>query len=163
MELGGKSPNIILADVDIEQAVEAAHFGVFFNQGQVCCAGSRTYVEESIYNEFVERSVERAKKRIVGEFKLKIIIFLRRIFRLLLIHLCVITGNPFDHKTEQGPQIDETQMNKILSLIREGVNQGAKLVYGGERHGNEGYFVKPTVFADVHDHHIIAKEEVRFS
>lgn len=69
LELGGKSPNIILADVDIEKAVETAHFGVFFNQGQVCCAGSRTYVQESIYNEFVERSVERAKKRIIGGYK----------------------------------------------------------------------------------------------
>lgn len=72
MELGGKSPNIILADVDVEQAVEAAHFGVFFNQGQVCCAGSRTFVEESIYDEFVERSVERAKKRTIGELELKL-------------------------------------------------------------------------------------------
>lgn len=66
LELGGKSPNIILADVDIQKAVEGAHMGVFFNQGQVCCAGSRTYIQESIYDEFVERSVERAKKRTVG-------------------------------------------------------------------------------------------------
>lgn len=68
LELGGKSPNIILADVDVAKAVEGAHFGVFFNQGQVCCAGSRTYVQESIYDEFVERSVERAKTRTVGKF-----------------------------------------------------------------------------------------------
>lgn len=71
-------------------------------------------------------------------------------------------GNPFDQKTEQGPQIDETQMNKILGLIKEGVKQGAKLVYGGERHGSEGYFVQPTVFADVEEDHIVAKEEVSF-
>lgn len=134
LELGGKSPNIILADVDIEKAVEAAHFGVFFNQGQVCCAGSRTFIEDSIYDEFVERSVERAKKRRVG--------------------------NPFDPQTEQGPQVDETQLNKILSMIEEGVKGGAKLLHGGERHGSEGYFVKPTVFADVEDHHVIAKEEI---
>lgn len=68
LELGGKSPNIILADVDIEKAVEQAHFGVFFNQGQVCCAGSRTFIEDKIYDEFVERSVERAKKRVVGRY-----------------------------------------------------------------------------------------------
>ncbi|RZC43220.1 aldehyde dehydrogenase, mitochondrial [Asbolus verrucosus] len=134
LELGGKSPNIILADVNIEQAVEQAHFGLFFNQGQVCCAGSRTFVEDSIYDEFVERSVERAKKRIVG--------------------------NPFDAKTEQGPQIDDTQMNKILGLIKEGVNQGAKLLVGGNRHGDTGYYVQPTVFAQVEDHHVIAKEEI---
>lgn len=74
-----------------------------------------------------------------------------------------IIGDPFDQKTEQGPQIDETQLNKILSLIKEGVNQGAKLLHGGGRHGNEGYFVTPTVFADVEEDHIIAKEEVRFN
>uniref|UniRef100_V5GV15 Aldehyde dehydrogenase, mitochondrial n=1 Tax=Anoplophora glabripennis TaxID=217634 RepID=V5GV15_ANOGL len=134
LELGGKSPNIILADVDIEKAVEAAHFGVFFNQGQVCCAGTRTFIEDSIYDEFVERSVERARNRRVG--------------------------NPFDPQTEQGPQVDELQMKKILSLIEQGVKGGAKLLHGGERHGEEGYFVKPTVFADVEDHHVIAQEEI---
>ncbi|KAF7281602.1 aldehyde dehydrogenase [Rhynchophorus ferrugineus] len=134
LELGGKSPNIILADVDIEKAVEAAHNAVYFNQGQVCCAGSRTFVEESIYDEFVERSVERAKQRKVGD--------------------------PFHPETEQGPQVDEDQMNRILGLIKEGVKQGAKLVHGGERHGDEGYFVQPTVFADVEDHHILAREEI---
>lgn len=134
LELGGKSPNIILADVNIEQAVEQAHFGLFFNQGQVCCAGSRTFIEDKIYDEFVERSVERAKKRTVG--------------------------NPFDPKTEQGPQIDETQMTKILGLIKEGVNQGAKLMVGGKRVGDRGYFVEPTVFANVEDNHVIAKEEI---
>ncbi|XP_060526211.1 aldehyde dehydrogenase, mitochondrial-like isoform X2 [Cylas formicarius] len=134
LELGGKSPNIILADVDIEKAVEAAHSAVYFNQGQVCCAGSRTFVEDAIYDEFIERSVERAKKRKVGD--------------------------PFHPDTEQGPQVDEEQMNKILSLIKEGVGQGAKLVHGGERHGSEGYFVQPTVFVDVEDHHVIAREEI---
>nr|XP_023019765.1 aldehyde dehydrogenase, mitochondrial isoform X2 [Leptinotarsa decemlineata] len=134
LELGGKSPNIILADADIQHAVETAHFGIFFNQGQVCCAGSRTFVEDKIYDEFVERSVERAKKRVVG--------------------------NPFSLNTEQGPQIDEEQMNKILSLVKEGARQGAKLVHGGERHGDEGYFVQPTVFVDVEDNNIIAKEEI---
>ncbi|XP_030759008.1 aldehyde dehydrogenase, mitochondrial [Sitophilus oryzae] len=134
LELGGKSPNIILADVDIEKAVEQAHQAVYFNQGQVCCAGTRTFIEESIYDEFVERSVERAKKRRVGD--------------------------PFHPETEQGPQVDEEQMNKILGLIQEGVSQGAKLVHGGQRHGNEGYFVQPTVFADVEDHHVIAREEI---
>ncbi|KAJ3627457.1 hypothetical protein MTP99_014832 [Tenebrio molitor] len=134
LELGGKSPNIILADVNIEQAVEQAHFGLFFNQGQVCCAGSRTFIEASIYDEFVERSVERAKKRTVG--------------------------NPFDSKTEQGPQIDDVQMEKILSLIKEGASQGAKLLVGGKRIGDKGYFVEPTVFSQVEDNNVIAKEEI---
>jgi aldehyde dehydrogenase (NAD+) len=136
LELGGKSPNIILADVNIEQAVEQAHFGLFFNQGQVCCAGSRTFIEASIYDEFVERSVERAKKRTVG--------------------------NPFDSKTEQGPQIDDVQMEKILSLIKEGASQGAKLLVGGKRIGDKGYFVEPTVFSQVEDNNVIAKEEVSY-
>ncbi|KAJ3665776.1 hypothetical protein Zmor_001251 [Zophobas morio] len=134
LELGGKSPNIILGDVNIAEAVEQAHFGVFFNQGQVCCAGSRIYVEDNIYNEFVERSVERAKKRTVG--------------------------NPFDAKTEQGPQIDNVQMEKILGLVKEGVNQGAKLLVGGKRVGDKGYFVEPTVFSNVDDNNVIAKEEI---
>ncbi|XP_022908834.1 aldehyde dehydrogenase, mitochondrial [Onthophagus taurus] len=134
LELGGKSPNIILADVDIPFAVEMAHQGLFFNQGQVCCAGSRTFVEAKIYDEFVERSVERAKNRIVGD--------------------------PFDSRTEQGPQVDQDQMNKILSLIKSGVKDGAKLLTGGERLGDKGYFVQPTVFSNVQDDHLIAKEEI---
>lgn len=134
LELGGKSPNIIFSDVDIEKAVEAAHQALFFNQGQVCCAGSRTYVEEKIYDEFVERSVERAKKRIVGD--------------------------PFDLKTEQGPQVDQEQMNKILRLIDGGVKEGASLLTGGKRIGDRGYFVEPTVFSNVQEQHTIAKEEV---
>lgn len=80
--MGGKSPNIILADVDIPKAVEGAHMGVFFNQGQVCCAGSRTYVQESIYDEFVERSVERAKKRTVGK--------LLQTFKLIICLLIIL-------------------------------------------------------------------------
>lgn len=79
MELGGKSPIIILKDADMDNAVESSHFGLFFNQGQCCCAGSRIYVEAPVYDEFVDRSVERAKKRTVGD--------------------------PFDPKHEQGPQV----------------------------------------------------------
>ncbi|GLV43996.1 Aldehyde dehydrogenase [Carabus blaptoides fortunei] len=134
LELGGKSPNIILADVDIENAVENAHQALFFNQGQVCCAGSRTYVEDSIYDEFVERSIARASKRIVGD--------------------------PFDFKTEQGPQVDKDQMEKILGLIESGKSDGAKLVHGGQRIGDRGYFIQPTVFADVDEDMQIAKEEI---
>lgn len=136
LELGGKSPNIILSDSDMDYAVETSHFGLFFNMGQCCCAGSRTFIEDKIYDEFVERSAERAKKRTVGD--------------------------PFDVNNEQGPQVDEEQMNKILSLIKTGEKEGAKLVAGGSRYsGLPGYFVEPTVFADVQDNMTIAKEEVR--
>ncbi|PNF20742.1 Aldehyde dehydrogenase, mitochondrial [Cryptotermes secundus] len=134
LELGGKSPNIILSDADLDYAVEQAHFGLFFNMGQCCCAGSRTFVEDSIYDNFVERSAALAKTRTIG--------------------------NPFDHSVEQGPQVDEEQMTKILHLIDSGKKQGAKLVAGGSRHGDKGYFVQPTVFADVKDDMTIAKEEI---
>lgn len=134
LELGGKSPNIILGDVDLTEAVETAHFGLFFNMGQCCCAGSRTFVQEDIYDKFVEAAAERAKKRTVG--------------------------NPFDLSVEQGPQIDGEQMNKILELIKSGEKDGAKLVAGGKRVGDKGFFVAPTVFADVNDDMRIAKEEI---
>jgi len=134
LELGGKSPNIVLADADFEQAVETSHNGLFFNQGQVCCAGSRVFVEDKIYDDFVEASVERAKRR--------------------------TTGDPFDPKNEQGPQVDEDQMNKILRLVEAGKKEGAKLQTGGSRLGDQGYFVEPTVFADVQDNMIIANEEI---
>lgn len=136
LELGGKSPNIVLADSDLDYAVEQSHFGLFFNMGQCCCAGSRTYVEEKIYDEFVERSAERANKRTVG--------------------------NPFDENTEQGPQIDQEQLDKILGMIESGKSEGAKCVAGGERQTDlgSGYYVKPTVFANVEDNMRIAREEI---
>lgn len=135
LELGGKSPNIILADTDMDYAVETSHMGLFFNMGQCCCAGSRTFVEDKIYDEFVERSAERAKKRTVG--------------------------NPFDLSTEQGPQVDKEQYDKILGMIETGKKQGAKLVAGGSTYNDmPGYFIQPTVFADVKDDMTICKEEI---
>lgn len=134
LELGGKSPNIILKDADMDYAVETSHFALFFNMGQCCCAGSRTFVEDDIYDEFVEKSMIRAQKRTVG--------------------------NPFDMSIEQGPQIDEEQFKKILSMIESGKEQGAKLVAGGEVVGDKGYFIAPTVFADVQDNMTIAKDEI---
>jgi len=134
LELGGKSPNIIFADCDLDNAVEMAHFALFFNQGQCCTAGSRTFVEESVYDKFVEKAAERAKKRTVGD--------------------------PFDEKFEQGPQVDKDQMDKIMDLIESGKKDGAKLLAGGNRIGDKGYFIEPTVFADVGDDMRIAKEEI---
>ena len=134
MELGGKSPNIVFADTDLDDAVEGAHFGLFFNHGQCCCAGSRVFVEEKIYDQFVEKSGARARKRTVGD--------------------------PFDSKTDQGPQIDQAQFDKVMGYIESGRGEGAKLVCGGERVGDRGYFIQPTVFADVQDSMTIAKEEI---
>jgi aldehyde dehydrogenase (NAD+) len=134
LELGGKSPNIIFHDTDLDEAVEGAHVGVFANQGQICCAGSRVFVEEKIYDQFIEKSAARARKRVVGD--------------------------PFDPKTEQGPQVDQTQFNRVMDYIGSGRSEGAALVCGGERVGDRGYFIEPTVFADVQDDMKIAKEEI---
>ncbi len=134
LELGGKSPNIVFADADMDAAIEGSHFALFFNQGQCCCAGSRLFVEEKCYDEFVERSVARARRRTVGD--------------------------PFDSRTEQGPQVDQDQLDKVLGYIRSGVSQGANLLCGGERVGDKGYFVAPTVFGDVQDNMTIAQEEI---
>lgn len=134
LELGGKSPNIILADCDLAHAVETSHFGLFFNMGQCCCAGSRTFVEDKIYDEFVERSAERAKRRTIG--------------------------NPFDPANEQGPQIDKAAQEKILRLIETGKKEGARLVAGGHHPDMKGYYIEPTVFADVSDDMTIAREEI---
>ncbi|MGH9677179.1 MAG: aldehyde dehydrogenase family protein, partial [Candidatus Acidiferrum sp.] len=125
LELGGKSPNIVFADANMDQAIEGAHFALFFNQGQCCCAGSRLFVEEKCYDEFVDKSVARAKKRTVG--------------------------NPFDKNTEQGPQVDQDQFNKVMGYIDKGKKENAKLLAGGNRVGNKGYFIEPTVFGDVQD------------
>ncbi|XP_020980063.1 aldehyde dehydrogenase family 2 member B7, mitochondrial isoform X1 [Arachis ipaensis] len=134
LELGGKSPFIVCSDADIDVAVEAAHSALFFNQGQCCCAGSRTFVHESIYDEFVEKSKARALKRVVGD--------------------------PFRRGVEQGPQIDSVQFEKILKYIRSGIEDGAKLESGGERFGSKGYYIKPTVFSNVQDNMLIAKDEI---
>jgi aldehyde dehydrogenase (NAD+) len=134
LELGGKSPNIVFADADMEQAVEGSHFALFFNQGQCCCAGSRVFVEEKAYDEFIDRSVQRAKKRKVG--------------------------NPLDPITEQGPQVDQDQFDKVLGYVDTGKREGATLLCGGERVGERGYFVSPTVFGDVKDDMKIAQEEI---
>lgn len=134
LELGGKSPNIVFADADMDQAIEGAHFGLFFNQGQCCCAGSRVFVEEKCYDEFVAKSVERAKRRTVG--------------------------NPFDTQTEQGPQVDQEQFHKVMSYIESGQREGAKMLCGGSQAGSQGYFIEPTIFADVQDEMKIAQEEI---
>nr|XP_027098145.1 aldehyde dehydrogenase family 2 member B7, mitochondrial-like [Coffea arabica] len=134
LELGGKSPFIVCEDADVDNAVELAHFALFFNQGQCCCAGSRTYVHERVYDEFVEKATARALKRSVGD--------------------------PFRQEIEQGPQVDSEQFEKILRYIRAGVDSGATLETGGDRLGEKGYYIKPTVFSNVQDDMLIAKEEI---
>ncbi|EDV26545.1 uncharacterized protein TRIADDRAFT_37388 [Trichoplax adhaerens] len=133
LELGGKSPHIIFDDADIDEAVKNAHEGLFANHGQNCCAGSRVYVQDTVYDEFVAKSAALAEKRVVGD--------------------------PFTN-VQQGPQIDQEQFNKIMGLIESGKEQGATLKCGGKRFGTQGFFVEPTVFADVKDDMRIAREEI---
>lgn len=134
LELGGKSPFIVCEDADVDKAVELAHFALFFNQGQCCCAGSRTYVHERVYDEFIEKSKARAKRRVVGD--------------------------PFKKGVEQGPQIDSEQFQKVLRYIRSGIESNATLECGGDRFGSKGYFIQPTVFSNVQDDMLIAKDEI---
>ncbi|KAM4808490.1 aldehyde dehydrogenase 1A1-like isoform 3-T3 [Rhinophrynus dorsalis] len=134
LELGGKSPVVIFADADLEVAVESAHLGLFHHQGQMCAAGSRIFVEEPIYHEFVRKSAERANKRVLGD-----------------------TLSP---EVDHGPQVNKQQRDKILELIDSGKKEGAKLECGGSAWGHKGFFIKPTVFSDVKDDMRIAKEEI---
>ncbi|CAL8101695.1 unnamed protein product [Calicophoron daubneyi] len=134
LELGGKSPLIIFADADFEKAAECAHEAAMVNHGQCRVAGTRTFVQAPIYDKMVQRLKELAEKRKVGD--------------------------PFVKGTIQGPQIDEVQFKKILDYIESGKKEGARLVTGGNRIGKQGYFIQPTVFADVTDEMKIAREEI---
>lgn len=134
LELGGKSPNIVFEDADIDNAISWANFGIFFNHGQCCCAGSRIYVQESIYDKFVERFKQRAQK--------------------------IVVGDPFDKDTFQGPQVSQLQYDRVMGYIDSGKKEGAKVEIGGERHGKEGYFIQPTIFSNVQEDMKIMQEEV---
>ena len=133
-ELGGKSPNIVFADADIEKAVDGSLLGIYLNQGQCCCAGSRLFVQEEVHDQFVNRLAAKVQARKLGD--------------------------PFDLKTQQGPQIDKNQFDRIMGYIAKGKEQGARVVTGGERHGDKGFFIKPTIFADVKDDMDIARDEI---
>jgi aldehyde dehydrogenase (NAD+) len=135
-ELGGKSPNIVFADSDLDAAVQGAEFGLFFNQGQCCCAGSRVFVEEKIHKEFVSKLVEHARTRQAG------------------------IGDPFEMSTLQGPQVDQDQFDKIMKYIASGKASGAECVTGGSRSGEKGLFIEPTVFDNVSDDMEIATDEI---
>ena len=134
LELGGKSPNIIFADADMDRAVRAAASGIFFNQGEVCSAGSRILVERGRYDEFVERFVQRSST--------------------------IKVGDPLEKDTYMGPIVSQEQLDRVLGYIELGKEEGAALRVGGERLGERGFFVQPTVFADVNNEMRIAREEI---
>jgi len=134
LELGGKSPLIICEDADLDQAAEVASNGLFFNMGQCCCASSRLLIQDTIYDAFVAKCVEIAKQKKVLD--------------------------PKDPESSHGPQVDKIQFDKIMGYISSGKEQGATCMFGGKRHGDKGYFIEPTVFANVTDDMKIAKEEI---
>jgi len=134
MELGGKGPHIIFADSDLELAVKNAVHGLFFNMGQNCSAGSRVFVEETIYDKFLEKFVEAVQKRKIGD--------------------------PLKEDTEQGPQTTKKQFDRIMDYIKTGKEEGAKLLTGGKRWGDKGLFIEPTIFADCQDNMKIVTEEI---
>jgi aldehyde dehydrogenase (NAD+) len=134
LELGGKSPNIVFDDADIENAISWVNFGIYFNHGQCCCAGSRIYVQEGVYDKFLQRFKERAAKNVVGD--------------------------PFGSDTFQGPQVSKVQFDRIMSYIDHGVSSGATVEIGGKRKGDKGYFIEPTIFSNVTEDMKINQEEI---
>jgi len=134
LELGGKSPNIILPDADLTKAIPGALNGVMFNQGQVCCAGSRVFIQKKHFDNVVADMASHAKS--------------------------IKQGSGLDNETQMGPLVSSEQQNRVLNYIEKGLNEGAELLAGGKKPREEGYFVEPTIFADVNDDMTIAKEEI---
>lgn len=134
LELGGNNPMIVFADCDIDKTVEIAHGAQFWNDGEACASGSRIFVQDSIYDEFVEKSVALARKRVVG--------------------------NPFSADSMQGAQVSEQQLSKVMGYIESAKSDGAELLCGGQRVGDQGCYLEPTVFSQVHDDMKVFKEEV---
>ena len=134
LELGGKSANIIFDDCDFDVAIDGVQLGILFNQGQVCCAGSRIFVQEGIYDKFVPALVEKFKR--------------------------VKVGDPLDPNTQMGCQINKKQADKILEYVKIGVEEGAKIAVGGKRHSAGEAFVEPTLLVDVRNDMRVAQEEI---
>ncbi len=134
LELGGKAPNIVFADADMQAAVKGAIAGIYFNQGEVCCAGSRLFLQEEIHDEFINTLSDFVQ--------------------------AIKVGDPLDQATEMGAQVSEEQFTKILGYIDKGKAAGATVVTGGERATEKGYFIKPTIFDNVTNDMVIAQEEI---
>ncbi|HET7586266.1 MAG TPA: aldehyde dehydrogenase family protein [Gemmatimonadaceae bacterium] len=136
LELGGKSPNIVYADADLDAAARGALTGIFYGKGEVCAAGSRLLVEASVAEELTARIVQRAAK--------------------------MVAGDPLDPKTRLGALVSKTQMERVLGYIARGRDEGARVLAGGDRTtvGGRGYFVQPTIFGNVTPAMTIAREEI---
>jgi phenylacetaldehyde dehydrogenase len=134
LELGGKSPNLLFADADMATAVPGAASAIFFNQGQVCCAGSRLYVENSVYDDVLQGLSDAAK--------------------------AIKVGNGLDPSTDMGPLTSQEQLDRVTNYLSIGESEGARNITGGKRFGSQGYFVEPTVLADTTEDMRIVKEEI---
>jgi phenylacetaldehyde dehydrogenase len=134
LELGGKSPNVVLADADPESAIEGAANGIFFNHGQCCCAGSRLFVEKPIFDRVVAGIAERAEK--------------------------IRLGPGLDPSTEMGPLVSQEQLDRVCGYLDSGASEGARAVTGGKRVGKKGYFVAPTVLVDTKPSMKVIREEI---
>ncbi len=134
LELGGKSPNIVMDDADLETAIPGASMAIFFNQGQCCCAGSRLFVEKKIFDKVVDGISQAASK------------------------IRVRPG--LDPESDLGPLVSEEQLNRVCGYLESGIKEGAKATVGGSREGDKGYFVKPTVLVNTNDNMKVVKEEI---
>jgi phenylacetaldehyde dehydrogenase len=136
LELGGKSPNIIFADADLEQAAAGAASAIYFNHGQCCCAGSRLFIEQKAYDKVMPQLIDFSKK--------------------------IKLGPGMDPQTEMGPLVSSEQFERVNSFLKEGAREGAKVAVGGGRpkEMNRGYFVAPTVFTDIKPSMKIVREEI---
>ena len=132
--MGGKSPNIVFNDADLDKTIQNLIVSIFYNSGEVCCAGSRLLIQSGVYDQVVEKFKEAAES--------------------------VKVGNPFDEDTFMGAQVSDVQLSKILKYVESGKSQGATVVTGGARADGKGYFVKPTIFADVKKDMDIVREEI---
>src|ERR1700723_359828 len=134
LELGGKSPNVVLGDVDVDSAAAGAANAIFFNHGQCCCAGSRLYVESDIFDQVVDGVAKHASK--------------------------IRVGPGFDPESDLGPLVSEEQLNRVCGYLESGAKEGAKAVTGGSREGTTGYFVKPTVLVNTNPKMKVVQEEI---
>jgi phenylacetaldehyde dehydrogenase len=134
LELGGKSPNVIFKDADMKKAIPGAASAIFFNHGQCCCAGSRLYVEKGAFDEVVEGVADHAKK--------------------------IQLGPGMDPNTQMGPLVSDEQLARVTGYLQSGLQEGAKAVVGGKRHGDQGYFVEPTVLVNTNENMKCVKEEI---
>jgi phenylacetaldehyde dehydrogenase len=134
LELGGKSPNIVFADGDLDAAIKGASMAIFFNHGQCCCAGSRLYIEKPIFDKVVEGVSEQASK--------------------------IKVGPGWEQSTDMGPLVSEEQMNRVCGYLESGFAEGAKATVGGQRNGDKGYFVNPTVLVDTNENMKVVQEEI---